>query len=244
MEAFCASVPFKPGSEQTAEQLCAIGSYRVIGRGVELCSDASEDRLVFIAGGAAKLVARSNTTGCKTGLLCEGAAAETHVLAFHFAGDIVSVLRQPDSDFRLIALNDLELISFFANPFLDIAQNDPAVLRAVLTRALQSLHRSRTKMMQLGHKSAHQRIADFLVTMAERVCDCTCGACQFTLPMSRRDIGDSLGLTIETVSRQFAELREAGLISTQGRSHISINDIGALSMEAGHTAKTRARAQT
>jgi CRP/FNR family transcriptional regulator len=109
----------------------------------------------------------------------------------------------------------------------------------VLTRSLQALHRSRTRMMQLGHKSARQRIADFLVSMAERLTDSTGGtaggACRLILPMSRRDIGDSLGLTIETVSRQFTELREAGLIETRGRSLVQLRDLAALAQAAGQT---------
>jgi len=98
---------------------------------------------------------------------------------------------------------------------------------------LQALHRSRTRMMQMGHKSAQQRIADFLVSMAERLAGCTSGACAFALPMSRRDIGDSLGLTIETVSRQLTELREAGLVETEGRSKVSLSDVAALARLAG-----------
>jgi CRP/FNR family transcriptional regulator len=88
-------------------------------------------------------------------------------------------------------------------------------------------------MMQLGHKSAAARLADFLVAMAERLAGCTSGACAFVLPMSRRDIGDSLGLTIETVSRQLTELREAGLVVTEGRSKVCLGDVAALARIAG-----------
>jgi len=56
--------------------------------------------------------------------------------------------------------------------------------------------------------------------------------------MSRRDIGDSLGLTIETVSRQFSELREAGLVETEGRSIVRFIDLEKLAGEAG-TGQTR-----
>ena len=52
--------------------------------------------------------------------------------------------------------------------------------------------------------------------------------------MSRRDIADSLGLTIETISRQLGELREAGLIETTGRSVIHLLDMHALDLRAGH----------
>jgi len=154
------------------------------------------------------------------------------VLAFHFGGDLISVLRQrpsePWGDFRLIGLSPCVLLIFPADRFLDIAQGDPAVLRSVLTRSLQALHRSRTLMMQMGHKSAQARIADFLVSMAERLADCTSGACVFALPMSRRDIGDSLGLTIETVSRQLTELKKRGVIRLPSRQAIEIVDRAAL----------------
>jgi CRP-like cAMP-binding protein len=176
--------------------------------------------------GAAKLVAQP--VG-----LADGGAVQ--VLAFHFGGDMISVLREGDSDFRLIALSECRLLVFSTDRFLDIAQSDPAILRWVLTRSLQALHRSRTRMMQLGHKSARQRIADFLMSMAERGGARNAKTCRLVLPMSRRDIGDSLGLTIETVSRQFTELREAGLIETRGRSLVQLLDVGALAQAAGHS---------
>jgi len=69
--------------------------------------------------------------------------------------------------------------------------------------------------------------------MAERLADCTAGPCEIALPMSRRDIGDSLGLTIETVSRQLTELREAGLVATEGRSRVCLSDVAALAQLAG-----------
>ena len=238
MAAFRASVPFGGGPERTAERLCAVGRYQALSRGKELAGNRDEDRLVYIAEGSAKLIALSGPAQAKNGDQGSGSAACDHVLAFHFEGDIVSVLRQSDTDFRLIALTDLELVIFPAKQFLDVAQDDPAVLRSVLTRSLEALHRSRTKMMQLGHKSARQRIADFLVTMAKRLTGRTDGPCEITLPMSRRDIADSLGLTIETVSRQFTELRDAGLVETEGRSCVRLTDIRQLATEAGNTAST------
>lgn len=209
----------------TADRLCALGEAVHLTKGTQLAPDPHHDRLVYIANGCAKLVAPSHS------------GSPIHqVLAFHFAGDLVSVLRQGDGDFRLVGLSACELVIFPADRFLDAAQADPAVLRAVLTRSLQALHRSRTRMMQMGHKSATARIADFLVSMAERLADCTAGACAFSLPMSRRDIGDSLGLTIETVSRQLTELRDAGLVATEGRSKVSLCDVAALAKIAGRQA--------
>jgi CRP/FNR family transcriptional regulator len=226
MEAFRDALPMGTRGSVTADRLCAIGYCLHLTKGEELAPDPHEDRLVYIAAGSAKLAAQPVAD-----------AASGQVLAFQFGGDMISVMRQsaPESwgDLRLVALTDCDLVVFPAERFLDIAQSDPAVLRAVLARSLQALHRSRTWMMQMGHKSAQQRIADFLVSMAERLADCTTGACSFALPMSRRDIGDSLGLTIETVSRQLTELREAGLVETEGRSKVCLSDVDALARLAG-----------
>lgn len=226
LAAFRAALPAGTGEGAVADRLCALGTAAQLARGAQLAPDPDEDRLVWIASGSAKLVA-PHADGP------QGPVPGGQVLAFHFAGDLVSVLRQSDGDFRLVALADCALVIFPADAFLDAAQADPPVLRSVLSRSLQALHRSRTRMMQMGHKSAAARIADFLVSMAERLAGASAGACAFALPMSRRDIGDSLGLTIETVSRQLTELREAGLIATEGRSKVRLSDIGALAKLAG-----------
>lgn len=240
MAAFRAALPVGTGDAETADRLCAIGHSCQLAKGEQLTPDPQRDRLVYLAQGSAKLVARSSAAtqwrsnsdpDAEAGVT--GSPSVNQVLAFHFAGDMISVLRQSDGDFRLVALSDCDLVVFPAEDFLDVAQSDPTVLRSVLTRSLQALHRSRTRMMQMGHKSAQQRIADFLVSMAERLADCKAGACAFALPMSRRDIGDSLGLTIETVSRQLTELREAGLVETEGRSKVCLSDVSALARLAG-----------
>jgi CRP/FNR family transcriptional regulator len=230
LAAFRAALPAGTGDARTADRLCALGEAAHLARGAQLWTDPDNDRLVWVTDGAVKLVAPVSA-----------GAPGGQVLAFHFAGDLVSVLRQSDGDLRLTALVESDLVIFPAERFLDEAQGDPAVLRAVLARSLPALHRSRTRMMQLGHKSASARIADFLVSMAERLADCTAGPCAFALPMSRRDIGDSLGLTIETVSRQLTELREAGLLATAGRSNVCLSDVAALAELAGRRGGGAAR---
>lgn len=230
MDMFRAAIPEKARYSPIADRLCAIGEYRVLDAREPLPSDTDEDRLVFISSGVTKLVARPTLLPSALAKApdADPQLGKIQVLAFNFPGDIVSVLRQQDGDFRVIALKDTQLIVFLAEQFLDVAQEDPSVLRSMLANSIQALHASRTGMMQLGHKSAGERIAGFIHTMAGRICGCSSGACEFALPMSRRDIADSLGLTIETVSRQFAELRAAGLIKTEGRSNISVPDLDSL----------------
>lgn len=233
MDLFRAAITPEAASPDTINRLCAVGRYRALKRLEQLPTHSSEDRLVFVAHGSAKLVALPAQTGANDFKQAATQPLQCQVLAFHFPGDIVSVLRQSAGDLRLVALGDVDCIVFETDQFLNVAQDDPTVIRAVLSRSLEALDRSRGRMMQMGHKSARQRIADFLVSMAERVCGCVNGECLFDLPMSRRDIGDSLGLTIETVSRQFADLRGERLIETSGRSQIRIISLDALSQLSG-----------
>jgi CRP/FNR family transcriptional regulator len=93
-------------------------------------------------------------------------------------------------------------------------------------------------MMLLGRKSAPEKIATFLLDMSERLADNGCmahtgPAKHFTLPFSRQQVADLLGLTIETVSRQFTKLKADGVVALPGRRDVEILDRAALQTLAG-----------
>ena len=180
-----------------------------------------QDQIVFVANGSTKLVAI-----CSQG--------REQVVAFHFAGDLVSVPARKAHAYTLCALEDCELIFFPSDEFFKLARHEAGMIDEALERTMLALSRSREKAISLGRKSAQERLASFLITMAERIGKNEPDACVMELPMSRRDIADSLGLTIETVSRQLSELREAGLIETSGRSRMSLLDLDRLNARAGH----------
>lgn len=83
--------------------------------------------------------------------------------------------------------------------------------RQIWTATGAELERAHEHMMLLARKSAVEKVAGFLSSMAER----WRGAC-CELPMSRQDIADHLGLSIETVSRMFTQLQTEGLIALDG----------------------------
>lgn len=170
-------------------------------------SKRCEDQIVFVACGATKLVAHASN-------------GREQIVAFHFAGDLVSVPARGAHAYALVALKHSELVTFPAAEFLLAARSEPALLNEVLQRALAALDRSREKSIILGRKSAQERVASFLATMAARIGSPQDYGCLLDLPMSRRDIADSLGLTIETVSRQLTKLRDERVIETLGRSGI------------------------
>ena len=76
------------------------------------------------------------------------------------------------------------------------------------------LRPGRERMVLLGRKTASERIASFLLEIAERTCPDPNGMIE--LPMSRGDMGDYLGLTIETVCRRLTRLRLDGTIAIEG----------------------------
>ena len=82
--------------------------------------------------------------------------------------------------------------------------------------------------MMLGRKSAKEKVASFLVTLAERNGTPNGGYISFSLPMSRTDIADFLGLTVETVSRTLTRLRKENLIALENPQTVLIRDMRAL----------------
>ena len=94
----------------------------------------------------------------------------------------------------------------------------PHVVAELLPMALQGLVRAQEQLLVLGRENAVERVAAFFLEMSER----QGGLRQVELPMSRLDIADYLGLTIETVSRVFSKLRLKGVIRLPGLRSVEI----------------------
>lgn len=201
-------------------QFAAAGRAVEAARDTALRLDDSCDQLVWLAEGATKLVA-------------EASGQREQVLGFHFADDLIFVPACGAHEYRLFALEDTSLLAFSYDKTVELAADNPLVLRHILDATRIALARSREKSIALGRKTAPERVACFLVGMAGRNGRTDGKTTRFTLPMSRRDIADSIGVTIETVSRQLTELRRRGIIETSGRSGIGILDMAALTQGAG-----------
>nr|WP_163272980.1 helix-turn-helix domain-containing protein [Chelativorans alearense] len=90
--------------------------------------------------------------------------------------------------------------------------------REILPVALLALVRAQEHLLVIGRQNAPERVAAFLLDLVDR----QGGLPQIELAMSRTDIGDYLGLTIETVSRVFSKFREKGYIRLQGARMVEI----------------------
>lgn len=111
-------------------------------------------------------------------------------------------------------------------------EEQPDFGRQLLRLACTKLHRAQQCMLLLGRKSAEERVASFLLDLIKRRGDPGQDMDFLHLAMSRQDIADHLGLTIETVSRIFTRLRRAGLIGLPDRQSVILNDIDRLSKTA------------
>ena len=137
------------------------------------------------------------------------------------------------------ALTDARVCVFSRRDFDAFASAHPALEHKLLQRTLAELDRTRRWMLLLGRKSASEKVASFLLELSERLAPATCDttpeahAKRFTLPFSRQQIADVLGLTIETVSRQFTRLKADGIIDLPSRREVLIRDVGALAAESG-----------
>jgi len=137
------------------------------------------------------------------------------------------------------ALSDAKVCLFTRSAFDDFARTHPELEHKLLQRTLTELDRARDWMLLLGRKSAGERVATFLLEMAQRLAGSSCsskeGAVErFDLPLSRQQMADLLGLTIETVSRQLTRMRQAGIIDLPDRRAVVILDHDAMEVEAGN----------
>lgn len=131
-------------------------------------------------------------------LLADG---RRQISAFHLAGEVFGFESDGRHHFFAEAICATGLQAIRQGPGSDLSQR-------LLPLVLKSFVRAQEHLLVLGRQNAAERIAAFLLDMAER----QGGLETFELPMSRTDIGDYLGLTIETVSRAISSFRAKGII--------------------------------
>lgn len=115
--------------------------------------------------------------------------------------------------------------------FLELLERFPALEKEILGRTSTELAAAQEQMLLLGRKMARERVASFIITLARR-CQATDGK-PLPLPMTRADIADYLGLTIETVSRTLTGLRREGLIALPNKHEVRIARPAELARVAG-----------
>jgi CRP/FNR family transcriptional regulator, nitrogen fixation regulation protein len=143
--------------------------------------------------------------------------------AFHLAGDIFGFETGQEHSFSAEAITDCKIIVIKRSTVMTLAARDNDVARQMWELTAHELARVQEHSLVLI-KSAEERVAGFLLEMADRAP--SGGAVE--LPMSRQDIADYLGLTIETVSRTLKHLESAAAIEVPKRRRILLRNRSAL----------------
>ncbi len=150
-----------------------------------------------------------------TGSLEDG---REQILGLLMPGDFVGRPFGLRSSYSVTAIAPSRLCVLGRAAFESFARDFPEVEHALLLRTLDDLDRARRWMLLLGRKSAAERVASLLVDFAARAQPGE----DVAFPLTRQQMADLLGLTIETVSRQLTRLRTSGLISLTDLRHFRI----------------------
>ena len=153
------------------------------------------------------------------------AGGTEHILALIHPAGFVGELFAPVAHYDVVALTDSQLCVFPRRQYEEIVTRFPALGRALLRRSSEDLYESRALMALMTGRAAGQRIAGFLLAMANAASDSPCHpAARFDLPLTRGEIASLLGLTIETVSRQLTKFEKAGIIKRNGAGGVELLD--------------------
>jgi CRP/FNR family nitrogen fixation transcriptional regulator len=138
--------------------------------------------------------------------------------AFHLVDDIFGLETGGTHRFTAEAIGDTAVRLAKRVSLAHVAANDATVAGDLLTMTATNLKHAEDHMLLLGRKTSLERVAAFLLEMDHRLT----AAGVMALPMSRRDIADYLGLTLETVSRALSTLHDQGILGFLGQTQRQI----------------------
>ncbi|MGE6741959.1 Crp/Fnr family transcriptional regulator [Allorhizobium pseudoryzae] len=156
------------------------------------------------------------------------------IVGLQFAPDLVGRLYATESPMTAEAASDVEVCRVPKVMLERLIERNPALRKRLMDQALRELDEAREWMVTLGRKTASEKVASLLMLIAVHLDPDARGDRRiFDLPMSRLDIADYLGLTIETVSRQFSRLKKDGVISITANRHIEVTSLAKLQSRCG-----------
>jgi len=187
----------------------AFGTVVLVGRDQEIFAEGDTSEFCYrLVAGAVRLVK----------LMPDG---RRQIAEFHLPHDLFGFEICETRYLSAEAVADCTLIRYPRRRIEALAERDPEFARYLREMTSGCLRRAHERMMLLARKSADERIASFLEEMAERSGN---GTSALELPMSRVDIADYLGLTLETVSRVLNRLHRDHIITLSSATHIEVPD--------------------
>ncbi|ACO78198.1 Fnr-like negative transcriptional regulator of CydAB [Azotobacter vinelandii CA] len=161
---------------------------------------------------------------------------EEQITGFHLPSELVG-LSGMDSDSCPVSAQALETTSVCEIPFerLDeLALQLPQLRRQLMRVMSREIRDDQQMMLLLSKKTADERIATFLINLSSRFRARGFSANHFRLAMSRNEIGNYLGLAVETVSRVFSRFQQNELIAAEGKEVTILNPVELCSLAGGN----------
>jgi CRP-like cAMP-binding protein len=146
------------------------------------------------------------------------------ISAFHMPGEMFGFEAGELHHASAEAIVPTKVVAYKWEGVLGTARQSASFVRELLNLTVLGLRHTQDHLLLLGRKNALERLAEFLLEMSARMG----GSAVLDLAMPRHDIADYLGLTLETVSRMFAELKEMGAIKLESARRVHLLDKAAL----------------
>ena len=158
------------------------------------------------------------------------------IVGLRFASDFLGRPFRMESKLNAEAATKVSLCSFPRGAIERMMKEQPGLEHRLLQQTLKELDDAREWMVTLGRKTAAEKVASFLLLIARNI-DPAAGrdrrSASFELPLTRADIADFLGLTIETVSRQITRLRADGIIAIENNRNVTVPNLARLEARSG-----------
>ena len=160
----------------------------------------------------------------------------TQMVGLLLPSDFIGRPGRETVDFDVTAVTEVTLCRFQRRPFEDLVERVPHISQRMMEMALDELTAAREWMVLLGRKTAREKIATFLEMIVRRETVPTQSIQEYQLPLTREEIANFLGLTLETISRQLSALKKDGVVEFIDRRHFRIKDLNALHLASGDDA--------
>ena len=205
----------------------SVGTTKRYRRDQEICNQAqaTDSWYRVTAGAARKFVLLSN--------------GRRQILDFLLAGDFFDDCELEEHDVVVEAVTEGTMVTRYLHRRVqEMAETDPEILLEIRRISLEIMARLEELVLILGRTTALEKVGCFLLLMSQR--SAIRHGDGVALPISRYDIADYLGLSVETVSRSLTDLKHRGLIALLGTRQVKIIDRAAIAdgdfRPAGHSA--------
>lgn len=146
------------------------------------------------------------------------------IVGFLGAGDFLGLVDEVEYSCSAEVVTEAAVLRFPCAKLDGLVERSPKLGRDLLSFARREIACAQEQMLLLGRMAPLERLASFLLRLSQAEEDRGDGSGRLSLPMSRLDIADHLGLTIETVSRCFTKLRKARIIDLPQATEVVVRD--------------------